>query len=126
MNAVAAELRGTPLGQALATPQRLLSAADTRFVKDHRRTAVAAAVLENREVFVKHFKPYAWYRRLEWLVTASPARRCWRISTELERAGFRVAPALAFGETRRLLLPADCYFVSGGLAGAEPAARFWL
>jgi len=126
VNAIAVEIRDTELGAALAAPERLLSLPGVRFVKDHRRTAVAAAALGGREVFVKRFKPYAWYRRLEWWLTSTPARRCWQRSLELERAGFRVAPALAFGETRWLGLPADSYFVSGSLAGAEPAGRFWL
>jgi len=126
MNAVAVEIRDPELAKALAAPARLLSLPGVRFVKDHRRTAVAAARLGDREIFIKRFKPYAWYRRLEWLVTATPARRCWQRSAELERAGFHVAPALAFGETRWLGLPADSYFVSGSLEGAEPAGRFWL
>src|SRR5258706_16389370 len=65
---VAGELRGTRLGARLADPQRLLADPAARFVKDHLRTAVAAAAVEGREVFVKRFKPYAWYRRLEWLL----------------------------------------------------------
>jgi hypothetical protein len=89
------------------------------------RTAVAAATLEGREVFVKRFKPYAWYRRLEWAFAPTPARRCWRESAALERAGFRVAPALAFAETRRFGLPADCYFVTASVEGAKPAGSFW-
>ena len=126
MNAVIAPgLRGTPLGAALAAPDRLLDAPGARFVKDHRRTAVAATTVEGREIFVKRFKPYAWYRRLEWMFAPTPARRCWQRSAELERAGFRVAPALALAETRSRGLPADCYFVTASLDGAEPAGRFW-
>jgi hypothetical protein len=118
-------LRGTPLGAALAAPDRLLDRPGARFVKDHRRTAVAATTLEGREIFVKRFKPYAWYRRLEWMFAPTPARRCWRQSAALERAGFRVAPPLALAETRSFGLPADCYFVTASLDGAEPAGRFW-
>ena len=122
---IAAAVRGTPLGRALAAPDRLLDGSGSRFVKDHRRTAVAATTVEGREIFVKHFKPYAWYRRLEWMFTITPARRCWARSVELEAAGFRVAPPLALAETRRYGMPADCYFVTSGVAGAEPAGRFW-
>jgi hypothetical protein len=119
------DLRGTALGAILAEPARLLDAADARFVKDHRRTAVAAATVAGRRVFIKRFKPYAWYRRLEWVFAPTPARRCWQRSIELERAGFRVAPPLALAETRRFALPADCYFVTAALEGTEPAGRFW-
>jgi len=122
---LAPELRGTPLGEALAAPQRLLDSPDARFVKDHRRTAVASARVGGREVFVKRFKPYAWYRRLEWTFRSSPARRCWTQSAALERAGFRVAPALAIAETRRLGLATDSYFVTATVPGAMPAGRFW-
>jgi hypothetical protein len=122
---IAPALRGTPLGAALASPHRLLDRPGARFVKDHRRTAVAATTLEGREIFVKRFKPYAWYRRLEWVFAPTPARRCWRQSAALERAGFRVAPPLALAETRSFGLPADCYFVTASLDGAEPAGRFW-
>jgi lipopolysaccharide kinase (Kdo/WaaP) family protein len=122
---IAPALRGTPLGAALAAPGRLLDDPRARFVKDHRRTAVATTTLEGREIFVKRFKPYAWYRRLEWMFAPTPARRCWRQSAALERAGFRVAPPLAVAETRSFGLPADCYFVTAGLDGAEPAGRFW-
>jgi len=121
----APEVRGTPLAAALAAPERLLAAPGTRFVKDHRRTAVAAATVDGREVFVKRFKPYAWYRRLEWLFAPSPARRCWDVSRELEAAGFRVAPALAATESRRFAIPGDSYFVTMGLAGALPVGRFF-
>lgn len=122
---LAPELVGAELRSALADPQRLLDAPQSRFVKDHRRTAVAAARVGGREVFVKRFKPYAWYRRLEWWLTGTPARRCWRRSAELERAGFRVAPALAFVETRAFGLPADGYFVTAAIDGALPAGRWW-
>ena len=93
-------LVGTSLGAALAEPARLLEAPGARFVKDHRRTAVAAVIVESREVFVKRFKPYAWYRRLEWLIAPTPARRCWDQSESLEAAGFHVPPPLAAAETR--------------------------
>jgi hypothetical protein len=122
---LAPALVGTPLGATLARPAHLLEAPGARFVKDHLRTAVAAVSVEGREVFIKRFKPYAWYRRLEWLVTSSPARRSWRQSAALEAAGFRVPQALAVAETRTVGLPADCYFVTAGLAGAEPAGRYW-
>jgi len=122
---LASELGGTPLGTALSAPERLLDAPGARFVKDHRRTAVAATTVGGREIFVKRFKPYAWYRRLEWIVAPTPARRCWTQSAELERAGFRVAPALALAETRCWGLPADSYFVTASVPGAIPAGRFW-
>jgi hypothetical protein len=125
MTVMSAELRGTPLGAALSSPERLLEAPGVRFVKDHRRTAVAAVTMEGQEVFVKRFKPYAWYRRLEWMLAPSPARRCWQRSSELERAGFRVAPPLALAETRHHGLPADSYFVTASIEGALPAGRFW-
>jgi hypothetical protein len=121
----AAELRGTTLGERLAEPQRLLADPTARFVKDHRRTAVAAATIEGRDLYVKRFKPYAWYRRVEWLFAGTPARRCWRRSRELVAAGFRVAPPLAFRETWVGGMPADCYFVTAALDGAEPAGAFW-
>jgi hypothetical protein len=76
-------------------------------------------------VFVKRFKPYAWYRRLEWLLTSTPARRSWRQAATLEAAGFRVPQALAVAETRTSGVPADCYFVTASLPGAEPAGRYW-
>ena len=122
---LAPALVGTPLGAVLSRPSRLLEARDARFVKDHLRTAVAAVKVEGREVFVKRFKPYAWYRRIEWLVVPTPAQRCWRQSAALEAAGFRVPQALVVTETRRMGLPADCYFVTASLAGAEPAGRYW-
>jgi hypothetical protein len=122
---LAPALVGTSLGAALARPARLLEAHDARFVKDHLRTAVAAVRVEGREVFIKRFKPYAWYRRIEWLVAATPARRCWEQSAALEAAGFRVPQALAMSETRSIGLPADCYFVTASLAGAAPAGRHW-
>jgi Lipopolysaccharide kinase (Kdo/WaaP) family len=122
---IAPALRGTPLAAALAAPDRLLDRPGARYVKDHRRTAVAATTLEGHEIFVKRFKPYAWYRRLEWMFAPTPALRCWRQSDALERAGFRVAPPLALAETRYFGLPADCYFVTASLDGAEPAGRFW-
>ncbi len=117
-------LSGTPLGAALGRPERLLEAPGARFVKDHLRTAVAAVRVEGREVFIKRFKPYAWYRRLEWLAK-TPAMRSWLRSAELEAAGFRVPQALAATETRSIGLPADCYFVTASLADAEPAGRYW-
>jgi Lipopolysaccharide kinase (Kdo/WaaP) family len=122
---IAPALSGTPLGAALAAPDRLLDNPGARFVKDHRRTAVALTTLEGHEIFVKRFKPYAWYRRLEWMFAPTPALRCWRQSEALERAGFRVAPPLALAETHYFGLPADCYFVTASLDGAEPAGRFW-
>jgi hypothetical protein len=118
-------ISGGRLGEALAEPQLLLDSPVARFVKDHRRTAVASAVVEGRELFVKRFKPYAWYRRLEWAAVGTPARRCWLRSAELEEARFRVAPRLAVAETRRLGVPGDCYFVTAAIGGAEPAGRFW-
>ena len=123
---LATSLVGTPLGAALVEPARLLQMPGARFVKDHRRTAVAAVTVEGREVFVKRFKPYAWYRRLEWMVAPTPARRCWEQSESLAAAGFRVPAALAAAETRARGLPADGYFVTAALAGAEPAGRYWL
>ena len=122
---IAAELNGTALARALAAPEALLASPGARFVKDHRRTAVAAATVDGREIFVKRFKPYAWYRRLEWMLAPTPARRCWEASGELERAGFNVAPPLAATETRRCVVPADSYFVTLSLEGALPAGRFW-
>lgn len=116
---------GGPLGVVHAEPQQLLDAPGARFVKDHRRTAVAAVSVGGSEVFVKRFKPYAWYRRLEWAALGTPARRCWERSAELERAGFRVPLPLAFSETRRFGLAADSYFVTAAIAGAESAGRFW-
>jgi Lipopolysaccharide kinase (Kdo/WaaP) family len=124
--AVAADLVGTSLAAALSAPQDLLDSPQARFVKDHRRTAVAATTVDGREVYVKRFKPYAWYRRLEWMVAPSPALRCWTQSTVLEQAGFRVAPPLAFADTRRWGLPADCYFVTASVPETIPAARFWV
>ena len=118
-------LRGTRLGGRLAEPQRLLTDPAARFVKDHLRTAVAAITVEGREVYVKRFKPYAWYRRLEWMFAGTPARRSWRRSRDLVAAGFQVAPPLAFRETTVGGMPADCYFVTGALEGAEPAGAFW-
>jgi len=122
---LAPSLVGTPLGAALVEPARLLETPGARFVKDHRRTAVAAVTVDGREVFVKRFKPYAWYRRLEWLVAPTPARRCWEQSESLEAAGFRVPAALAATETRAGGLPADGYFVTASLTDAEPAGRYW-
>jgi hypothetical protein len=122
---LAPALIGTPLGAALLRPAGFLEAPGARFVKDHRRTAVAAVTVEGREVFIKRFKPYVWYRRLEWLLAPTPARRCWEQSVALEAAGFHVPAALAATETRRGGLPADNYFVTTSLAGAEPAGRYW-
>jgi hypothetical protein len=118
-------IAGGALGEVLADPQRLLDAPNARFVKDHRRTAVAAVALHEGEIFVKRFKPYSWYRRVQWAVAGTPARRCWHRSAELERSGFLVPSPLAFAETRRFALPADCYLVTASIAGAEPAGRFW-
>lgn len=123
---IAPDLAGTALGRALEAPERVLAAPGTSFLKDHRRTAVAVAALEGRDVFIKRFKPYAWYRRLEWLVTPSPARRCWQSSHDLQRAGFRVATPLAVAERRRAGLPADSYFMASGVDGAAPAGWLWL
>lgn len=122
---VAAGIAGTPLTVALAAPERLLAAPEARFVKDHRRTSVASVWTCGREVFVKRFKPYAWYRRLEGALLATPARRCWRAAAALERAGFTVAPALAMVEVWRFLLPVDSFFVTDAVEEAEPADRFW-
>jgi len=118
-------IAGGRLAETLADPRLLLDSPAARFVKDHRRTAVASTVVEGRELFVKRFKPYAWYRRLEWAAVGTPARRSWRRSTELEAAGFRVAPRLAVAETHRFGLPEDCFFVTEAIAGAEPAGQFW-
>ncbi len=123
--AFAPEIGGAAEVAALAEPQRLLDAPGSRFVKDHRRTAVAAVSVAGRDVFIKRFKPYAWYRRLEWWIAGTPARRCWRRSADLERAGFRVAPALAFVETHAWGLPADGYFVTAVIDGALPAGQWW-
>lgn len=122
---VAADLAGTALGRAVAAPQALLRDPGARFVKDHRRTAVAAVAVEGREVYVKRFKPYAWYRRLEWWVAGGPARRCWRASAALTAAGFAVAPPLAFVEDRRHGLPGEQYFVTAAVAGAVASGRYW-
>lgn len=123
---VAAAIAGTPLAAVLVAPERLLSAPQARLVKDHRRTAVAAISIEGREIFVKRFKPYVWYRRLEAAIVATPARRCWQAAKELESAGFAVAPALAIIETRRCSIPEDSYFITDAVPGAEPGGRFWL
>ncbi len=123
---IAAAIAGTPLAAAVSVPEDLLAAPNARTVKDHRRTAVASVRVCGREVFVKRFKPYVWYRRLESAWVATAARRCWKASALLERAGFAVAPALAMVEVRRFFLPADSYFVTGAVPGAMPAGRLWL
>jgi hypothetical protein len=122
---VSPELRGTALGEALRAPQALLAVSGTRFVKDHRRTAVAAATIDGREVYVKRFKPHAWYRPLQWLVTGTPAQACARSAAALAAAGFRVPPPLAIAESRAAGLPSDCYFVSAAIEGSQPVGRFW-
>lgn len=122
---LAPRIAGSLLAEVLAEPQRLLDSPAARFVKDHRRTAVAAAVIDGRELFVKRFKPYAWYRRLEWTAVGTPARRCWRRSADLEKAGFRVPGPVALAETHRFGLAADCYFITAAIPGAEPAGRLW-
>ncbi len=121
-----AGLAGTALGRALAAPGELLHDPSARFVKDHLRTAVAAVSAEGRPLFVKRFKPYAWYRRVEWQVVGSPARRCWQASAALAQAGFAVPAALACVETRSFGLPDESYFVSAAIEGAVPSGRWWL
>lgn len=122
---VAAGLAGTELGRAVAAPQALLRDPGARFVKDHRRTAVAAVAVDGRDVYVKRFKPYAWYRRIEWSLAGGPARRCWWASAALTAAGFAVAPPLAVVEERRRGLPAEQYFVTAAVPGAVPSGRYW-
>lgn len=122
---LAAAISGTALGHAVSKPHELLLDPSAKFVKDHRRTAVASVSIDGREVFVKRFKPYAWYRRFEWCVTGGPARRCWRVSSELAEAGFAVAPPLACIETRAWALPDEGYFVTAAVDGAVPSGRFW-
>jgi glycosyltransferase involved in cell wall biosynthesis len=113
-------IAGTDLEPVLLEPQKLLGAAGARLLKDHRRTAVACVPLGGIEVFVKRFKPYAWYRRLESRI-ASPARIAWANAELLERHGFRVPRVLAAVEQG-----ADSYLVAERVEGAEPAADFWL
>lgn len=112
--------------ERLPSPEALLASPGARFVKDHLRTAVAAVEVEGREIFVKRFKPYAWYRRLEDLVLRTRARRSWQVAGELAEAGFRPAPALAFVERRVFGLPADSYFLMEKVEDAVPAGRWWV
>jgi glycosyltransferase involved in cell wall biosynthesis len=114
------------LAERLAAPEELLASPTARFVKDHRRTAVAAVSVDGRELVVKRFKPYAWYRRLEGLVLPSPARRSWRAARALELGGFHPAPALGFVERSAFGLPADSYFIMAAVEGAVPAGQWWL
>ena len=113
------------LAKALECPERLLEDPAARFVKDHRRTAVAAVTVEGREVFVKRFKPYAWYRRIEAAVALGSARRSWANARELAAAGIATAPALACVELFDAGLPADAYFVTAAVPGTSPAGRCW-
>ncbi|MEA2626938.1 MAG: hypothetical protein QOD06_2983 [Candidatus Binatota bacterium] len=113
------------LASALADPERLLADPAARPVKDHVRTAVSAVDVGGRTVYVKRFKPYAWYRRLEAALLGSQARRAWRAAAELERAGFAVPPRLALVETADFGLGGDSYLVSAAVAGAESGVLFW-
>ncbi|MGH7823521.1 MAG: lipopolysaccharide kinase InaA family protein [Candidatus Binatia bacterium] len=114
-------IRGSALAGAVADPQRLLDSAEARFLKDHLRTAVARVRIGERDVYVKRFKPYAWYRRVGAALSATPARTSWENARRLERAGFFVPAPLAMVEDG-----ADSYFVTEAVPGAEPAADWWL
>jgi hypothetical protein len=121
-----ATLAGTPLGETLAKPEDLFASPSANVLKDHRRTAVARVSVDGREVYVKRFKPYAWYRRLEGLWGGGPARRSWQVAPRIAARGFRPATLLALVETYRWGLPADDYLVSAAVAGGVPAGSFWL
>ena len=123
---LAANVVGTPLAEPLANPERLLESADAELIKNHPRTAVARVALSGSDVYVKRFKPYAWYRRIEALWGRSPARHSWWVASRIAVRGFTPAPLLAMVETTRQGIPADSYLVSAAIDGAVPAARFWL
>lgn len=123
---LAASLAGTPLAETLANPERLFTSPAARIIKDHRRTAVARVSVDGMEVYVKRFKPYAWYRRIEALWGGAPARRSWRVAVRIAARGFKPAVLLAMVETSRCGLSSDGYLVSSAVAGGVPAGRFWL
>jgi hypothetical protein len=118
---VAGSIRGTALAAAVSDPARLLASPEATFVKDHRRTAVARLRCEGVDIYVKRFKPYAWYRRVEAALTTSPARLCWESAERLETRGFAVPRRLSMAEEG-----GDSYFVTEAVRDAEPAADFWL
>ena len=122
---LAPELRGTALGAALSAPERVLADRDTRFVKDHARTAVAAATVDGRAVFIKRWKPHRWYRPLVWLLTGTPGSLSGRSAAALEHAGFRVPEPLAIAERRTFGVPVDSYFVNATLPQSRPVGEFW-
>ncbi|MGH7804287.1 MAG: hypothetical protein ACREQJ_08050, partial [Candidatus Binatia bacterium] len=123
---LAPSLAGTSLADTLAYPEQLFASPIACMIKDHRRTAVARVPLDGSEVYVKRFKPYAWYRRLEALLGRGPARRSWRVAARIAARGFRPATLLAIVETYRFGVPADGYLVSSAVPGGIPAGRFWL
>jgi hypothetical protein len=114
------------LAGALTHPEALFAAESATVVKDAARTAVARVRVGERELWVKRFKPYRWYRRIESAAGAGFARRSWLASERLRAAGFATAPPLAAVELWRFGCPADAYFVTASVEGAEPAGRFWL
>ena len=120
---LASTLAGTSLGETLAKPEDLFAAPSAHVLKDHRRTAVARVSVEGREVYVKRFKPYAWYRRLEGLWRGGPARRSWQVAPRMAARGFRPATLLALVETYRWGLADDGYLVSAAVAGGVPRTR---
>jgi hypothetical protein len=123
---LASNVVGTSLAESVANPEQLLESPNAELVKNHRRTAVARVALAGRDVYVKRFKPYAWYRRIEALFGGGPARRSWHVASRIAARGFAPAPLLAMVETSRQGIPADSYLVTAAVDGAVPAARFWL
>ena len=118
---IAPELRDTAVGVALADPEVIFSAKGTVMVKDHPRTAVGRAVITGRAIYIKRFKGYAWYRRLETSVRGSVARRCRAMAEELVRLGFEVPRVLAIVECA-----AESWLVTEGRDDARPAGALWL
>lgn len=114
------------LAATLARPEALFASDAATMVKDAARTAVARVRIGGRELWVKRFKPYRWYRRIEAAAGAGFARRSWRASEMLRAAGFATAPPLAVVELSRFGCPAEAYFVTAAVEGAVPAGRFWL
>jgi hypothetical protein len=117
---------GTPLARSVADPEALLASPSAELLKDHRRTAVARVPVAGGVVYVKRYKPYAWYRRLEARFGGGSARRSWRIARRIAARGFTPAPLLAIVETSRGGIPSDAYLVSAAVDGAVPAGRLWL
>lgn len=118
---VAPDVRNSILAAVVRDPAALLARPEASFLKDHARTAVARVTVDRRLLYVKRFKAYAWYRRVEAWWAGSPAARAWKSAGLLRDLGFEVPRLLA-----RVESGGESWLVSEAVAGGVPGAEHWF